>query len=77
MSLLNKQLTSEQSDITACFNTVVPKVDTKGCAAKSRLGKRVYAMPFSQMSQLTHCTTSSVVDYLVGDPARFDVRGPL
>jgi len=76
MSLLNKQVTSEQSDITVSFRTVVPKVDIKGCAAKSGLVKRVYAMPFSQMSQLTHCTTSSV-DYLVGDPARFDVRGPL
>jgi hypothetical protein len=50
-------------------NTVVPKADTNGCAAKSRLVMRVYAMPFSQMSQLTHCTTSSV-DYLIGDPAR-------
>jgi hypothetical protein len=34
-------------------STVVSKVDTKGCATKARLVKRVYAMSRSQMSQLT------------------------
>jgi hypothetical protein len=55
-------VTSEQADITACYITGVPKIDTNGCTAKVRLVKRVYAMPRSQMSRLIQCTTSCV-DY--------------